>query len=197
MNGLMMPLSIGTLMLAIIAFGGMLYNFQSADDIGFHTHPTHITTPHTEAFDDSDVLKAITQLETKVDEQRAEYTREIVQTRKLLQDAQIGTGDKERDELDEQTGSGTSPRLTIHLDSNEFLRGEIIWISRTADPLKQVEATITDPNLSKRHPNASIDRNGSFKIGYTTDFESALGTYTVYVRSQGEISQTLSFVLKE
>ncbi len=178
-----------------MAFGGMLYNFQNSDSIGFHTHPTHITKLP-EPFDASDILIALGRIDTDLMEQREEYTREIVMTRKILQDAQIGTGDDARDKLDEQSGTGTSPILTIHLDSKEFIRGEIIWISGTGEPLQPIQATITDSDLQKRYPNASVDKIGNFKIAYTTDFESPLGTYTVFVKSSGETSQTLSFNLK-
>ncbi len=173
----------------------MVYNFQNADTIGFHTHPTHITKLP-EPFDNTENLQALTNLELKVDSQREEYTREIVITRKILQDAQIGTGDPQKDKLDEQSGTGTSPILTIHLDSKEFIQGEIIWISGTGEPLQPIQATITDANLNKRYPNASVDKNGSYKVAYTTDFDSPKGTYTVFVKSSGDTSQTLSFTLK-
>ena len=185
-----------SLVVGVIAFGGMVYNFQNADSIGEHYHPTHITTPHTEAFDDTEILQALTNIDLKFIDQRNEYTREIVQTRKLLDNAQIGTGDAQKDKLDEQTGSGTTPKLTIHLDSKEFIRGEIIWISGTAAPLNPVEATITDAILNKRYPTANADKQGNYKIAYTTNFDSPYGTYTLFVKSQGDSSQILSFVLK-
>jgi len=153
-----------------------------------------LTRPDSE-FDDTDILQALANIELEQIDQRNEYTREIVQTRKLLQDAQIGTGDSQLDKLDEQSGTGTSPKLTIHLDSSEFIRGEIIWVSGTSDPKVNVEATVTDPKLSKRSPNGQSDQRGEWKIAIITKFDSPLGTYTVYVRSQGELSQTLSFVL--
>lgn len=188
-------LLIVTLVISLVAVAGMFYNFQNSDAIGFHTHPTHITKLP-EPFDNAENLQALTNLEAKIDEQRLEYTREIVAVKLDLANAQIGTGDAQRDSLDEQTGSGTSPKLSIHLDSNEFIKGEIIWISGTADPLLPIQATITDPNGNKRYPNASVDKNGSYKLAYTTDFDSLLGQYKVFVKSQGESSQTLSFILK-
>jgi len=175
--------------------GQTMLNTDLATDLA-HSHPGGQLT-HTEPFDDTDLMQVIADLELELIDQRIEYTKEIVQVKKDLQKAQIGTGDPERDELDVQRGTGTSPKITITLDSSEFIRGEIIWISGTGEPLQQIQATITDPNLNKRFPNASIDRNGSFKIAYTTDFDSLIGTYTVYVKSQGENSQTLSFSLKE
>jgi len=189
-------LVITSLIVGIVAFGGMLYNFQS-EEVFTHTHPTHITTPHTQPFDNTENLQALTNLELKIDDQRAEYTREIVQVKRDLQNAQIGTGDQARDDLNQQSGTGTTPKLTIHLDSNEFIRGEIIWISGTSEPLKSVESTITDPNLRQTSPTANADQRGNFKIGFATEFDDPLGTYTVYVRSQGERSQTLSFVLTQ
>ncbi len=182
-------------MVGVVAFSGMVYNFQNSDAIGFHTHPTHITKLP-EPFDDSDILQELVSIELKFIDQRNEYTREIVQTRKLLENAQIGTGDQQKDKLDEQSGSGTTPKLTIHLDSKEFIRGEIIWISGTAEPLKPLEAIITDAILNKRYPTANADKQGNYKIAYTTNFDSPFGTYTVFVKSQGESSQILSFVLK-
>ncbi len=193
MNDNTIYLVIISLIVGIIAFGGMVYNFQNSDDIAGHTHPT---TAHTAPFDDSDILQALVNIDLKFIDQRNEYTREIVQTRKLLENAQVGTGDSQKDKLDEQTGSGTTPKLTIHLDSNEFIRGEIIWISGTAEPLLPVEATITDAILNKRYPTANADKQGNYKIAYTTNFDSPFGTYTVYVKSQGDSSQILSFVLK-
>ena len=189
-----------SLIVGIIAFGGMVYNFQNADEIGFHTHPTHLTMQdltEPEPFDDSDILQSLANIDNTLIDQRAEYTREIVQVKKDLSLAQIGTGDQQKDKLKEQTGTGTSPKITIHLDSNEYIRGEIIWISGTADPLQPVQATVKDPNFKTRTPNASADSRGLFKVALTTNFDSILGTYTVFVRSQGEVSQTLSFVLKQ
>jgi len=185
-----------SLVVGIVAFGGMVYNFQNSDAIGFHTHPTHITELP-EPFDDSDILKVLMTIESDMVDQRAEYTREIVQVKKDLQNAQIGTGDAQKDKLDEQSGTGTSPVLTINLDAKEFIRGEIIWISGTGEPLQPIQATITDADLNKRYPNASVDKIGNFKLAYTTDFDSPIGTYTVFVKSSGDRSQTLSFVLKQ
>ncbi len=189
-------LVIVSLVVGVIAFGGMVYNFQNSDAIGEHYHPTHITTPHTEAFDDTEILQALVNIDLKFIDQRNEYTREIVQTRKLLDNAQIGTGDQQKDKLDEQSGSGTTPKLTIHLDSKEFIRGEIIWISGTAEPSTPVEAVVTDAILNKRYPTANADQNGNYKIAYTTNFDSPYGSYTLFVKSQGDSSQILSFVLK-
>ncbi len=194
MNQVISAIVIAALIVSIMAFAGMLYNFQN-DSIGFHTHPTHITKLP-EPFDDSDILKVLMTLESDLVDQRAEYTREIVMTRKILQDAQIGTGDQARDKLDEQSGKGSSPALTIHLDASEFIKGEIIWISGTGEPLQPIQATITDANLNKRYPNASVDKIGNFKVAYTTDFESPVGTYTVFVKSSGETSQILSFIVR-
>jgi len=189
----LMGVMIVAILLGAVGAAGAIANYQD-DSVAGNSHPI---PPPPIPFDDSDILQALTDFELSLIDQRNEYTREIVQTRKLLQDAQIGTGDSQKDKLNEQTGTGTSPKLTIHLDSNEYIRGEIIWISGTSDPSTPVEATVTNPNLGKRYPNASTDIRGDFKIGVFTDFDSPLGTYTVFVRSQGEISQTLSFNLKQ
>ena len=200
-NNVLAIVSLVTITIALVAFVGMLYNFQnSGPDELAHSHLAG-SLVHTEPYDNDVNSQAHIHLNARLDDQRAEYTREIVAVKKDLQNAQIGTGDAQKDKLDEQRGSGTSPSLTIALASTEYLKGEIIFIEGTANPGQPITATICLPVQDfeichKRTVHGQVDKRGTYTMGFATDFDDPLGIWNVYVKSDGQTSETLSFILK-
>jgi len=130
---------------------------------------------------------------------------EIVKNKKLLQNAQIGTGDEQKDKLDEQSTTGDFG-ITINLAAKTFFRGDIIWVSGTSEALKPIEAIVLHPKIDPvdimeksyyTGPTANADKNGNYNLGFATDFDSRIGLYEVYVKSQGKTSDKLTFELVE
>ncbi len=212
----MNPLIFATIGLTIAIGALLVAGFALSQDpgVGEHTHPGHVES------------KELTEVESAL-EKRIETERlynislnktmlemqatlqlhqdEIIKNKKLLQLAQLGTGDTDIEKLKEQGTKGDFG-ITIHLDSDVFLRGEIVWISGTSEPGKPVTAVIRHPNIDRidiserayiTEPTANADQQGNFKIGFATKFDSRLGEFTLYVKSQGKTSNELSFTLKE
>ncbi len=96
-----------------------------------------------------------------------------------------------------QTGTGaTTPTITIHLDSTEFFRGDIIWVTGVTSPRDAVQAILKAPDGKTREPNSVADQQGQYKIGMFTTLNDLKGDYTVYVKAGGQTSETLRFELK-
>ena len=196
-----------------IASGAIIHTYQDSDDsVGAHTHPGHVESAElakvesalekrieTERLNNIELVKII--LEMQATDQL--HQDEIIKNKKALGLAKMGAGDPDIEEDQDTTGDFG---ITIHLDSDVFLRGEIVWISGTAEPGKPVTAVVRHPNIDQvsitetpyfTEPTANADQQGNYKIGFATKFDSRLGEFTLYVKSQGKTSNELSFTLKE
>jgi len=203
-----------TLVIALGAVGIGLYAVVQEPDVtvGVHTHPGHVETTELEKVE-SALEKRIeterlyniglnkTLLEVQATQQL--HQDEIIKNKKALQLAKMGAGDPEIEEGQDTQGDFG---ITIHLDSDVFLRGEIVWISGTAEPSQPVEAVIRHPKINPidnsetayfTGPTANADQQGNYKIGFATKFDQRLGEFTIYVKSQGKTSNELTFTLKE
>jgi len=187
--------------LALAMAGQVMTTMLTTDDVILIIKNNPQLFPTTEPYDPTDIMTALGQLEVKVNDNRAEYTREIVQVKKDLQKAQIGTGDPEREGLNVQRGTGTSPILTITLEATEYIKGEIIFIEGTGNPGQPITATMCLPTeefkiCPKRTVHGQIDKRGTYTMGFSTTFDDPLGIWNLFVKSDGETSETLSFILK-
>jgi hypothetical protein len=147
-------------------------------------------------YNDATLISMIKEISDKVEKNTSDlvvHQAEIVKNKKLISEkAPLGSTP-----LIDKTQESPASLLTIRLDSNTFLIGEIIWISgKTVDAKMGIDAFITEPDGSKRTPHSVSDQNGEYKIAFTTDFENEIGEYSVYTKTSKNTSPVLKFELK-
>ena len=81
----------------------------------------------------------------------------------------------------------------INLDKEEYLPGDMIKVSGTADPNTPLSAKLTNPdNKNEFYANSSTANDGSFTLIFILNSESESGTWSVSVQQNG-VQKTSSF----
>lgn len=122
-------------------------------------------------------------------------TQNIASINKRLANTPTGSDKDPQDES--PSGAGSIPSLTISLTADKFHRGEIVWINGSTGPRDRVESSILDPTGRIHTPTQNADKNGQFTIAWFNDLNDPLGFYKVFVESNNQKSEVLSFELIE
>ncbi len=91
-----------------------------------------------------------------------------------------------------------TPFLTMKMDKKEFVLGDKIIFSGTAQPNDAIIITIKqgDRKLVQHPISKSAIINGQYSTEFQTSFDDAPGTWTAYARQTGDTTKTLSFTVE-
>ena len=186
-----------SIIIGIIAFGGVLYNFQN-DEIEPHTHPT---LPPPEPFDDSDLMQFWldqtvwnARMETKIDNVKdltVENSNDIA--------ALHPTGPTYVPPTDPDIV--ITPRLTITTDKAEYKQGDTIILSGLAqygDPIFVTVLLVEGLNAVDTDRLAEFPtQNGIWRIEYETALDAPVGKWQAWVGQKQEQTQPIKFIVDE
>jgi len=98
-------------------------------------------------------------------------------------------------ETTEQTSVSSTPFLTLAMNQQEFLLGEVITFHGIATPTHAVIITLKLPDRTLEAIGVTKENivNGQWTAEFQTKFDSPPGTWEVYARQLSDQTKTLTF----
>ena len=120
------------------------------------------------------------------------FQNEIV---KIKQDIKSKFPQASTVETTEQTSVSSTPFLTLAMNQQEFLLGEVITFHGIATPTHAVIITLKLPDRTLEAIGVTKENivNGQWTAEFQTKFDSPPGTWQVYARQLSDQTKTLTF----